>query len=535
MMIMEISLGQFMSRGGVQVWNITPMLKGIGYACLVMIVWINVYYIIILAWTAFYFFQAISGNSPWTTCGNDWNSECCSNEYHNGSLIVPENCLTEKPHFPEQEYWYNRVLGLTSGIEDIGPVRLELVGCLSLMWIVTYACIFRGAKSTGKAAYFTGSFPLVMLIILVIRGVTLTGAGDGIMYFIKPDFSKLRNPEVWVQAGSQVLFSYLSGQGVLTSLGSFNKFSFNVPKWTALICSLNFFASMMAGIAIFSVLGHMAHEIGTTVDKVAAGGPGLAFIAYPRALAKLPFPVMWYILFFGMILLLGIASQSAEVEAMCTMLVDFRPEFFSRNKFRRPIFVLLCCVLCFFLAIPMTTSGGMYLFQLCDSYGASGICLLSVVLFQAIAISWIYGKNRFIEDLHNMYGRKINVQGFPMNIFGFIWKWACPAVIMATLAYCCAKWQPPTYQRLDGTYNYPAAGTAVAIFMTLSSILAIPIYFVYLFMTTRRSLPRAPVKKILTEMREPLYPSDHPYIQSRRSTSSRSSRSDEELKKLQLE
>ena len=123
-------------------------------------------------------------------------------------------------------------------------------------------------------------------IILVIRGVTLTGAGDGIMYFIKPDFSKLRNPEVWVQAGSQVLFSYLSGQGVLTSLGSFNKFSFNVPKWTALICILNFFASMMAGIAIFSVLGHMAHEIGTTVDKVAAGGPGLAFIAYPRALAK---------------------------------------------------------------------------------------------------------------------------------------------------------------------------------------------------------------------------------------------------------
>lgn len=49
-----------MSRGGVQVWNITPMLKGIGFACLVMIVWINVYYIIILAWTAFYFFQAIS-------------------------------------------------------------------------------------------------------------------------------------------------------------------------------------------------------------------------------------------------------------------------------------------------------------------------------------------------------------------------------------------------------------------------------------------------------------------------------------------
>lgn len=50
---------------------------------------------------------------------------------------------------------------------------------------------------------------------------------------------------------------------------------------------------MMAGIAIFSVLGHMAHELGTTVDKVAAGGPGLAFIAYPRALAKVNYLIQY--------------------------------------------------------------------------------------------------------------------------------------------------------------------------------------------------------------------------------------------------
>ena len=37
-----------------------------------------------------------------------------------------------------------------------------------------------------------------------------------------------------------------------------------------------------------------------------------------------------------------------------------------------------------------------------------------------------------------------------MNIFGLIWKWICPAVILATLIYSCAKWQPPTYQKLDG-------------------------------------------------------------------------------------
>ena len=58
-MMMEICLGQFMSRGGIEAWNITPILKGIGYACLVLIMWINVYYIVILAWTSFYFLQAL--------------------------------------------------------------------------------------------------------------------------------------------------------------------------------------------------------------------------------------------------------------------------------------------------------------------------------------------------------------------------------------------------------------------------------------------------------------------------------------------
>lgn len=69
---------------------------------------------------------------------------------------------------------------------------------------------------------------------------------------------------------------------------------------------------------------------------------------------------------------------------------------------------------------------------------------------KAIAIAWVYGKDKFFDDLHHMYGHKINVYSFPMNIFGVIWKWICPAVFIATLAYKCAKWAPPTYEGLNG-------------------------------------------------------------------------------------
>ena len=216
---------------------------------------------------------------------------------------MPDGCRTDTglegtARFPEQEYWSNRVLNITSGIEETGCIQWELVGCLAVMWTIVYCCIYNGAKSTGKVAYFTATFPMGMLIILVVRGLTLEGAAEGVKYFLLPDVTKLANPEVWIQAGSQVFFSYLSGQGVLTSLGSFNNFSFNVLKWSTALCCFNFFASMMAGLAIFSVLGHMAHEIGQTVDQVAAGGPGLAFVAYPRAINNLPMPIVWYFMFF---------------------------------------------------------------------------------------------------------------------------------------------------------------------------------------------------------------------------------------------
>ena len=56
------------------------------------------------------------------------------------------------------------------------------------------------------------------------------------------------------------------------------------------------------------------------------------FPVYPRALSNLPMPTMWYILFFGMILLLGVSSQNAEMESMVTMLVDLRPKFFNANR-----------------------------------------------------------------------------------------------------------------------------------------------------------------------------------------------------------
>ena len=81
------------------------------------------------------------------------------------------------------------------------------------------------------------------------------------------------------------------------------------------MATINSCTSLYGGIAIFSILGFMAYEQGVPVADVAEKGPGLAFIAYPKAIAMMPsLPQMWSVAFFLMILTLGLGSQIVGVE-----------------------------------------------------------------------------------------------------------------------------------------------------------------------------------------------------------------------------
>lgn len=467
---LEVAIGQFTSEGGITCWEkICPLFAGIGYASIVIVSLLNIYYIVILAWATYYLFQSFQSELPWAQCNHSWNSEHCLEDTLRRNHSLMKNFTS-----PVTEFWDRNVLSLSSGIEDVGSLKWDLALCLLFVWLICFFCIWKGVKSTGKVVYFTATFPFAMLLVLLVRGLTLPGAGAGIKFYLYPDISRLGDPQVWIDAGTQIFFSYAICLGAMTSLGSYNKYKYNSYRDCMLLGCLNSGTSFVSGFAIFSILGFMAQEQGVDIADVAESGPGLAFIAYPKAVTMMPLPTFWSILFFIMLLLLGLDSQFVEVEGQITSLVDLYPSFL-RKGYRREIFIALICSVSYLLGLMMVTEGGMYVFQLFDYYAASGVCLLWVAFFECFVIAWIYGTDNFYDCIEDMIGYR------PGPWMKYSWAVVTPVLCVGCFIFSLAKYVPLTYNKV---YKYPDWAIGLGWSLALSSMLCIPLVMVVRLLQT---------------------------------------------------
>lgn len=470
LLLMEYTIGQYTSLGPVHALaRICPLLKGVGVATVVISFLLCTYYNVIITWALYYLFNSFRATFPWQSCNNTWNVvENCSDGFARNATHLKS---------ASQQFFDYRLLGMSSGIEQLGNMQWNLFGLLILSWIIVYFCIFKGVKSSGKVVYFTAIFPYIILMILLINNVQLPGAKDGILFFLTPDWSKLLDVQVWVNAAAQIFNSLGIGFGSMISMASYNKFNNNILRDTFIVAVINSVTSIFAGLVIFSAIGYMSHLHNLPVEDIATDGPGLVFVVYPEAFVTMPIAPMWASLFFFMLLCLGVDSQFAMVEVMVVSLMDNWGTSLLQFFRRKELVVLAVCCVAFLLGIPNVTQGGIYFFQLMDHYTAV-VSLMFLAFFEVLAVCWFYGVRRLSANYKEMLGTE------PNFFFKLCWWVVSPLLVTVILVSSIVRYSPARYGQ---TYKYPPWAEGLGWIISLCSIIWIPLAAVHTLYTSKGS------------------------------------------------
>ncbi|XP_022916738.2 sodium-dependent nutrient amino acid transporter 1-like [Onthophagus taurus] len=407
MYYLEMSLGQFSSTSVVKVFgNLAPALKGIGYGQFLGSICVSTYYCALMAIILFYFVNSFTGELPWATCRPEWdlaNMTCIPATFKsNESVTLPAHGSVAISS--SELYFRMEVLKEKDDISDgLGTPDWRLTICLFVSWIITFMVSCKGVSSSGKAAYFLALFPYVIMLALLIRAVTLPGAGEGILFFIRPQWDKLLDASVWYAAVSQCFFSLGVGFGTIVIYSSYNNFDHNINRDAMIITTLDTFTSLLAGTTIFGILGNLAYEMNVNVDSVInSGGNGLAFISYPDAIAKFDVvPWLFAILFFGMLFILGVGTNVALQIMVNTVISE------SLTNLKSWQVSGLTATIGFLIGLVYVTPGGQFILNLVDFYGGTFIIFVLVV-FEVICVFWIYGLNSICDDIYFMVSKQVH-------------------------------------------------------------------------------------------------------------------------------
>ncbi|XP_019731847.1 sodium-dependent neutral amino acid transporter B(0)AT3-like [Hippocampus comes] len=519
LLYLELAIGQRIRKGTIGSWReISPLLGGIGISSMLVSFLIALFYTCVLAWVLWYFYNSFKIPLPW--------SQCPAND----TKLMAE-CLKSTP---VNFFWYRETLNITPDIETSGSLQWWLVVCLACNWSLIYICFIRGIKSIGKAVYVTTTLPYVVLTIFLCHGLTLPGAIDGLLYLFTPDWQIMKNPQVWLDAATQIFFSLSLAFGGLIAFSSYNNEHNNCEKDALIVGIINSATSLYASIAVFAVLGFKANNdlqncqteyvakfkemsgqldftisdegplnysllveyvktnpavnsmlslrecnLNTFLDQ-SASGTGLAFIMFTQAVLEMPYPQVWAVLFFLMLLSLGLSSMFGTLEGVLNPIRELNivPKWLPVE-----VWTGLVCLAAFLISLIFTMGSGNYWVEVFNTYVGS-IPLLIIAFFEVVGVAYVHRMKNFSDDIFFMTGKK------PSLYWRICWTIVSPLMLISVLiAYVALEAQyPPTFGTWNLAYElfpqtqvkpYPGWVVAISVLLCALPVSAIPLVALY--------------------------------------------------------
>ncbi len=368
LLILEFSLGHYTQRAAPDAFKRGhKRFEIVGWWGIILAFVIVTYYPVILAYCFSFLWYSIEGifnggKLPWA-----------------GEGI--EGVENAKAFFFDKYLDYHESLTL-------GGIRWKIVTPLIITWMAMYLCIFKGVKLVGRIVWLTVPLPWLMLLILAVRGLTLPGSMQGLAYYLDPVWSELAKPVTWRYAFGQVFFSLSLAFGVMITYASFLHKKSDINNNAAIISLADFATSFVAGLAVFATLGGMAfatQQAGNpvAVENVAESGPSLAFVAFPYALAQLPYSAYFSFIFFFALVTLGIDSAFSITESVLASIVD-------KTGWRRSVVLPLMSLVGLLLGLVYITRGGLNWLGTIDGFvnGTWGIAFLG--LLECVVLGWLW-------------------------------------------------------------------------------------------------------------------------------------------------
>ncbi len=303
---------------------------------------------------------------------------------------------------------------------------LQLIG-FTITWFIAWITVYKGV-SGGIERASTFAIPVLWILsaILVIRGITLPGADVGINWYLKPDWARLADGKVWIDAFGQILFTLSVMAGPLVVYAKYMPRNSELPNSAWITAFANCGFSFFFGFATWGIIGYMMSLQGATTPadlNVPLGGAGLAFVTIPTATSLLPGGIavaaVFGTMFFVILWLAGYTSLISIVEPVHAALNE---KFGTSRKFN----VTLITILSYIFGLAF-----IFRVDLIDpvDFIAGSTNLVWVVLLEAVIAGYFYSLKK-LRDYANPYAElKLG------EWFDFLIRYVVPVIMGIILVY----------------------------------------------------------------------------------------------------
>ena len=429
LLMMEISIARKLRRGAIEsMRGIGKKWEFVGWAATSNAFVIVCYYSVVFAWVILMFVNS------WQFAGMTADNEAASTLFLN---------LTQ-----------------TTAAIDGGNIPGIVLVCLLIAWGLIFYCIRNGAKSVGKVVKFTVFAPVVLLLIMAVKGCTMEGAMDGIKMLFVPDVNAFSDPTLWVDAIGQVFYSLSIMMAIMFAYGSYVGDDADIAADAMIIAFSDMAVSVLSGIVMFSTMGGTG-----MLGDITASGIGTAFFVYPTAIVNLT-NIGWLNAAFGaifylMLITLAIDSAFSIVEGISAAISD---KFHLKPK----TVTIAVCAISGLISLVFITQAGLAWLDIVDNW-TNQISLILIGILECIAIGWTFNLRKVLTEVNR------NAKRFKMP---FAWFAASIKFISPLLLAGLFVWNMITLFSTEGGYGgYPiwaqiVAGWAVSVLVFISGFIA---------------------------------------------------------------